>query len=348
MSIELKRKLILGSNGYPEFADYEDKALQDGYIRVRTLFGAPKHGTETTEIQEDPFQSEYYDEQLHLFRERNTPRPSRVLGLGNMWVGRVEETGSGMTGFKVGELAAGYGTLQSDHTLPAANALHVPDEMSWKAAVCFDPLQFALGGIRDSGMRLGDRVLISGQGAIGLMAAQAARAAGALFVAVADPLEKRRKAGLENGADAAYDPLTDDYGFELRDLTEGVGVDVVIETSGSYEALQQGLRALAYNGCMACVGWFKNKHSLLNLGKEGHFNQQRIVFSRACSEPNNDYPRWDFKRIKKAAWEMLEKGMVNCENIVDPVVPFAESAEAYQKYVIEGSSDSVKLGVNFK
>lgn len=44
---------------------------------------------------------------------------------------------------------------------------------------------------------------------------------------------------------------------------------------------------------------------------------------------------------------MLEKGMVNCENIVNPVVPFAESAEAYQKYVIEGSSDSVKLGIDF-
>ncbi|MGE0074179.1 MAG: zinc-binding alcohol dehydrogenase [Sphaerochaetaceae bacterium] len=348
MKNQQNKKLILGKDRLPEFLTFDDEPLMEGYIRVASRFGAPKHGTELTEITEDPFNTDYYDEEEHIFKRRQTPRPSRILGLGNMWVGETTEIGPGVSDVRIGQLVAGYGALQINHTVQANKVLPMPDTMSWKSAVCFDPLQFALGGIRDSRMGLGDRVLVSGQGAIGLMAAQAARIAGASLVVVTDPVAKRREAGLANGADAALDPQNCDYGLELRSMTRGKGVDVVIETSGNYYALEQGLRALAYGGTIACVGWFKQKKVELNFGREGHFNQQNIRFSRACSEPNNDYPRWDFDRIKATAWEMLVKGLFDCENIVDPVVPFAQSAQAYTKFIIEGSPESVKLGVSFQ
>ncbi|MFR6331898.1 MAG: hypothetical protein ACLUOI_25885 [Eisenbergiella sp.] len=45
------------------------------------------------------------------------------------------------------------------------------------------------------------------------------------------------------------------------------------------KALEQGIRALAYNGSMALAGWFKECHIPIHLGREGHFNQQNIFFS---------------------------------------------------------------------
>lgn len=110
-------------------------------------------------------------------------------------------------------------------------------------------------------------------------------------------------------------------------------MDVVLETSGTYIAIQQGLRALAYGGTLAMVGWLKECKYPIHLGYEGHFNQQKIVFSRACSEPNTDYPRWSFDRICKEAWQMLCKGMFKCENIVNPVVPFEECDKGYLYYI---------------
>ena len=79
--------------------------------------------------------------------------------------------------------------------------------MLWKSALCLDPAQFALGGIRDCQVRLGDRVAVFGLGAIGAIAAQMAKAAGAAYVAVVDPIQKRRDAAVAVGADAAFDPL---------------------------------------------------------------------------------------------------------------------------------------------
>ncbi|MBN2860948.1 MAG: zinc-binding alcohol dehydrogenase [Sphaerochaetaceae bacterium] len=348
MDNEMKWRLILGEHRTPEFQHYDEPLLKTGCVRVLTRFGAPKHGTELTEIAEDPFNSDYYDETEHIFKKRPAPREMKTLGLGNMWVGEITEVAPDVTAVQVGQKVAGYGALQHTHTVPADRVLPMPLDMDWKTAVCFDPLQFALGGIRDSHFRIGDTVLISGQGAIGLMAAQCARLAGASLVVVADPIEKRREVGLKNGADYAFDPREVDVGLQLRMMTGGRGVDIVIETSGNYHAVEEGLRALTYQGTLACVGWFKHQKVELNFGREGHFNQQRIIFSRACSEPNNDYPGWDFKRIKAVAWDMLVKGRFTCDAIVDPVVPFSRAAEAYTDYVIKGSPNSVKLGVSFQ
>lgn len=341
------KELLANEQYMPRLFDYEDRPLLEDEVRVKSIYGAPKHGTELTDIKELPFAEKYYDEDLHMFLQRKERVSTACNGLGNMCVGVVTELGKNVEGFAMGQQVACYGHLAQTHAVKAGELLRLPEQMTWKQAMCYDPMQFALGAIRDAQLRLGDKVLISGLGAIGQMAAQAARAAGASFVAVSDPIEIRRTAALENGADAAFNPLEGDMGYELRNMTEGMGVDVVIETSGNYKALEQGLRALAYNGNMALSGWFKECHIPIHLGREGHFNQQNVFFSRACSEPNREYPRWSFDRICKESWQLLASGSINCENIVCPIVDFAECDKAYVEYIMEHPEKSIKMGVKF-
>ena len=85
----------------------------------------------------------------------------------------------------------------------------------------------------------------------------------------------------------------------------------------------------------------------LDFGCEAHFNQPNLLFSRACSEPNRDYPRWDFDRICAECWEMLSRGWFNCENVVQPVVKFEDAAQTYMD-IFDDPSNSVKLGVTFE
>lgn len=341
------KHLLANENYEPQLFDYEEKPLEADEVRVKCVYGAPKHGTEMTGIKAQPFEEQYYDEELKIFRKREKRESSVFGGMGNMWVGVITETGEAVTGYSVGQQVAGYGNLAETHAVKAEKLLDMPEGMTWKQVMCYDPMQFAMGGLRDAYLRIGDTVLISGLGAIGQMAAQAAKAAGASFVAVSDPIELRRKTALENGADIAFNPMEQDMGMELRRLTDGVGVDVVIETSGNYKAMEQGLRALAYNGNMALCGWFKECHIPINLGREGHFNQQNVFFSRACSDPNRDYPRWSFERICKESWKLMASGKINCENIVFPVVKFAECDKEYKHYIIEHPEESIKMGVEF-
>lgn len=142
-------------------------------------------------------------------------------------------------------------------------------------------------------------------------------------------------------------PIGTDVGKEIKTLTGKQGADVIIETSGYADALQSALRGLAYGGTISYVAFAKPFAEGFNLGREAHFNNAKIVFSRACSEPNPDYPRWSRKRIEETCWELLMNGYLNCEDLIDPVVTFANSPESYMQYVDQHPEQSIKMGVTF-
>ncbi len=349
----MPKRLIATAPRKAVLTDYEDPPLAPDQVRARVEYASPKHGTELARFRgENPLAASYYDEDWRLFLHHDgegSADPETVI-LGNQWVGVITEKGSLVEDFDVGDSVCGYGGIQETQMIRAVDNPHLlkaPAGMSWKSAVCFDPAQFALAGLRDCNMRLGDRVAVFGLGAIGALAAQMARLAGAGYVTVADPIAKRREAALRAGADAALDPAAQDVGLELKKATSKAGVDVVIETSGNEQALQQALRGLAYGGTIAYVGWARRFGGILNLGQEAHFNDANIVFSRASSEPNRDHPRWNRRRIEETCWKMLASGMIDCEEIVDPVVPFAESPRGYEEFVDRHPEKSVKLGIIF-
>jgi threonine dehydrogenase-like Zn-dependent dehydrogenase len=260
------------------------------------------------------------------------------------------EKGDGVRRFSVGDRVCGYGGIRETQVLDTGEGpflLPVPDGMPWKNALCLDPAQFAHGGVRDGQVRLGDRVAVFGLGAIGAIAAQMAKVAGADYVAVVDPIEKRRDAAVAVGADAAFDPLREDVGLELKRATNRAGMDAAIETSGNEQALQQALRGLGYGGTIAFVGWARAFSGTLDLGREAHFNNANLVFSRASSEPGRDHPRWDRRRIATSCWNMLASGKIDCQRIVDPVVSFDEAPRAYEEYVDRNPHESIKLGIAF-
>jgi len=351
----MPRRLVAAGSRKAVLADYEEPPLKPDQARVRVEYASPKHGTELAVFRgEDPFAADLYDEDWRLFLKRDQaaqePRSNGRPVLGNQWVGVIVETGAEVEGFRVGERVCGYGGIQETQVVRAVGnprLFRVPEDMPWQNALCLDPAQFALAGVRDSRMRLGDRVAVFGLGAIGAIAAQMAKSAGASHVAVVDPIRRRRQAALEAGADAALDPAGHDIGLELKKATDRLGVDAVVETSGDERALQQALRGLAYGGAIAFVGWARAFSGSLDLGKEAHFNGANIVFSRASSEPNRDHPRWDRDRIMRSCWDMLAAGRIDCSRVVDPVIPFAESPRGYERFVDRDPESSVKLGVAF-
>jgi len=82
----------------------------------------------------------------------------------------------------------------------------------------------------------------------------------------------------------------------------------------------------AFGGNVAVVGWAKECKGGLDFGAEAHFNIPNLIFARACSDPNRDHPCWDFVRIMDTCWQLLSDGQLQCEEIIQPVAPFAESA----------------------
>ena len=323
----MPKELVAIAPRQPVLSDYEDGPLPADSVRVRVEFGAPKRGTEMTM---------YYG-----LRGAGFPQ-----GLGNMCVGKVSEIGSEVEGVEIGERVAGYGHLKETHTWNAQRILKMNERMTWKEAVCYDPAHFALAAVRDGQVRVGDRVAVFGLGALGLMSQQFAKIAGADFVAVVDPIEGRRAVAEKTGADLVLDSTACNVGEALKEATGGLGVDVAIETSANYHALDDAIRSVAFEGTVVVVGWAKECKGGLDLGAVAHFNIPNLIFARANSDPNRDHPRWSFGRIIDTCWKWLSEGRFDCEDIVAPVVPFADAAAAYEE-MDNHPERSVKLGVSF-
>lgn len=350
------KKLVATAPRVAEFMDYEDREIKANEVKVKVEFAAPKHGTELADFRGvSPFIDGKFDEEWRVFMERDADEPRGVefgeLPIGNMFVGTITEIGSAVTEYAVGDRVCSYGPIKETQIVNAVDNYKLrkmSKDASAKNAVCYDPAQFALCGVRDANVRPGDNVVVIGLGAIGMIALQIAVKLGASTVIGIDPIEKRRIVAQKLGAHYVLDNTACDAGLEIKKLTGKMGADAIIETSGNVHALQAAIKGLAYNGTIAYVAFAKPFPAGLWLGQEGHFNQGKIVFSRACSEPLPEYPRWTRKRIEDVVWEMLMNGYLDCEDIIDPVIPFEDAAEGFMQYVDREPASSIKLGITFE
>ncbi|MDY0290585.1 MAG: zinc-binding alcohol dehydrogenase [Sphaerochaeta sp.] len=349
------RKLVAIEPRKASLLSYEDRPIRSDEVKVAVSFASPKHGTELSDFRgTTPFVDGKFDPELQVFIERE-PQESRgiVFGdlpLGNMFVGTVTECGHDVREYQVGDRVCSYGPIRETQIVKAVDNYKLRkmgQNDSAKNAVCYDPAQFALGAIRDSNVRPGDVVVVYGLGAIGLIACQLAVKLGAAQVIAVDPISIRRDLALSYGVHVAIDPMQGDVGLEIKKITDKRGSDVIIETSGQVSALQSALRGLAYGGTLAYVAFPKPFPAGLWLGQEAHYNNGKIVFSRAGSEPNPDYPRWSRKRIEDTVWNMLMNGYLDCESLIYPLVSFESSVEAYSEFVDVSPEKSIKLGIMF-
>lgn len=138
--------------------------------------------------------------------------------------------------------------------IPAANALPIPDTMSFDAAaVSTDMMGTQWSAQRRLGVSGADTVAIFGIGPMGCAGILIAKALGARVIAV-DVLDSRLEMAKRLGADELVDSRTVDAATRLKELTGGEGVDVAVDCSGNPAAQNAALDAARRFGGVAFVG----------------------------------------------------------------------------------------------
>ncbi len=339
----MPREYVITKPGELVLREYPEPEPGPHQVKVRAEFGAAKHGTEMAFYKGYFFDRGGYDDEYQLCRDE--PPGWFDFGAGNMVVGVVEAVGLEVERLKEGDRVFHYSSFR-EVTLMPEDARLLPDGVGWKAAVCLDPADFAMGAVRDGHVRIGDAVAVFGLGAIGQFAVQLAKLAGACPVIGVDLYGLRRDVAAKYGADLVLDPNAEDVGLRIKKETGKRGADVCIDFSGSDAGLHSAIRAVAYGGTVVEGSFPRPGCPNLDLGAEAHMNRPTIVFSRSCSEPNPDYPRWDERRLIDCCWRMLRDGLLQAEDIVQPVVPFDEVLEHYPK-IATAPETNLKLGVRF-
>src|SRR5690625_4835406 len=149
--------------------NYKDEPINSNEVKVEIEYASPKHGSELAAFRgESPHVDDYYDEEWQAFLPRDASQGSGDVefgnwNLGNQWVGKIIKVGSDVKDYRIGDRVCGYGGVRETHNVVAVDnfyLLKMPSSMSWQNAVCLDPAIFALGGMRDGHVRVGDRVAV--------------------------------------------------------------------------------------------------------------------------------------------------------------------------------------------
>lgn len=138
---------------------------------------------------------------------------------------------------------------------PKNELFKIPDEVSFEQAVLFDVLGVGLHAVRRSEMKVGDDVVVSGCGSIGLSVIQTAVLGGACRVIAFDPSEERRALALQAGADYALDPENkEDRAFARKVLSHTGGAHVCFEAAGVPTSTQTCADLCMANGQVIVIG----------------------------------------------------------------------------------------------
>jgi len=205
------------------------------------------------------------------------------MTIGHEFVGEVAELGAEVKGFAPGDRVSGEGHITCGHCrncragrrhlcrntvgvgvdrpgcfaeylcIPAVNAFRMPDDVSDDLGAILDPLGNATHTALSFDL-VGEDVLITGAGPIGLMAAAVVRHVGARFVVVTDVNDYRLALARGMGADLAVDPRATSLDEVMDQLGMVEGFDVGLEMSGNPEALADMLRAMDHGGRVAVLG----------------------------------------------------------------------------------------------
>ena len=215
---------------------------------------------------------------------------------------------------------------QSTYVVPAQMPVRLPDGLDPVLGVFLANIETATNVVIDAAPRLGERVAVFGQGVVGLLITQLLRLTGVSQIIVVEPVARRRELACQVGADVALVASGETLGA-IRDLTDGAGVDLVIEASGSAAALDQALDALVFGGTCVVCSWYGTKPVELRLGGAFHRRRLRIVSSQVSTIDAALQPRWTHQRRLALARDLLPG--LELSSLISHRIPLERAAEAF-------------------
>lgn len=261
------------------------------------------------------------------------------LPMGYCNVGTVLEVGQGVTGFSVGDRVASNGKHAEVVCVPKNLCARVPDCVSDEAAAFTVIGAIGLQGIRLIQPTLGEVVVVTGLGLIGLMTVQLLKAHGCRVLGLdydASKLALAKKLGAETvDLNQNADPLGAAMAF-----SRGRGVDAVIITAStkSSEPVHQAAQMCRKRGRIVLVGVIG-----LELSR-ADFYEKELSFQVSCSygpgrydssyeDNGHDYPvgyvRWTEQRNFEAVLDMLADGRLQTDLLISHHIPFDQATTAY-------------------
>ena len=273
------------------------------------------------------------------------------LALGYCNVGTVSEIGRGVEGFAIGDRVVSNGKHAEVVCVPKNLCAKIPDGVSDEAASFTVLAAIGLQGIRLVNPTMGECVVVTGLGLIGLVTVQMLRAQGCRVLGI-DYDPARLALARQFGAETVNPGAGEDVLAAAQALSRGRGVDAVIITAStkSNEPVSQAAHMCRKRGRIVLVGVVG-----LELSR-ADFYEKELTFQVSCSygpgrydpayeEGGQDYPvgfvRWTEQRNFEAVLDLMASGQLDVEALISHRFPLEKAVEAYDLL----SSGEPSLGI---
>lgn len=226
------------------------------------------------------------------------------------------------------------GVFQEYVAHEAALCFKLPDNVDTMEGALIEPLAVGFHAANQGGAHAGQTAVVFGAGCIGLVSMMALKAEGVSKVYVVDIMQKRLDKALELGATGVINSMDKNVQDEISRLTEGKGVDLVIETAGMEITTRQAIHIAKKGSTIVLVGYSKT-------------GEMTLPLSLALDKELTFKTVFRYRHIYPMAIEAVASGKVNLKGIVSNVFSFDDIQNAMDKSVSDKANivkSVVKIG----
>ncbi len=278
------------------------------------------------------------------------------MEMGYCNVGEVLSAGKGTSGYHPGDRVASNGKHAEVVSVPVNLCAKIPDKVSDDEAAFTVLGAISLQGIRLAQPTLGEFIVVTGLGLIGLLTVQLLKANGCRVLGI-DLDEQKLALAREFGAETVNLNVGENPVSTAMSLSKGLGVDAVIVTAAtkSNEPIHQAALMCRKRGRIILVGV-----TGLELSRDD-FYEKELTFQVSCSygpgryDPNyedkgNDYPigyvRWTEQRNLTAALDLMASGRLNVKPLISHRFSIDEAPAAYE--LVAGKTPSLGILLEYQ
>ena len=372
----MQQLLLDNRSGELTISQLPDPVLGRGEILIRTAWSIISTGTEraavasasSSVLERAVRRPDQVRMVLESVRDRGiretVGRVQRTLNktvpLGYCYSGVVQAVALDIRDIAVGQRVAGVGWGEGSHAemlaAPRNHLVKVPDGVELRDSAFVGVGSIALEGVRRAKVQLGDRVLVSGLGLLGLLAGQLLRAAGCHVFGL-DPDVSRLRRAEELGFDAVSSTDAATLSHRALSFTDGEGFDACLITahSASADPLQTAVELSRVRGRIVIVGVVD-----VRLNRDLMYAKEiEVTISRAFGPGSYDeryqfsgidYPaefvRWAANRNMAEFVHLLGRGDVVVAPLITHQVPFSDAPTVYAG-MLQRPSDYVGVALDF-
>lgn len=254
------------------------------------------------------------------------------LKYGYAAVGRVVEVGEAVDRSWLGRAVFAFQPHQTHFVSPVTDLVPLPASLDLEEGVFIPNLETAIGLVHDGRPLAGERVVVFGQGIVGLLTTCLLARMPLARLVTLDRYPRRRQTSIASGAHACLDPsgsaIEANVRAALQAGEESGGADLSIELSGDPSTLNLAIATTGQDGRIVIGSWYGRKTAPLDLGSRFHRSRLRLIGSQVSRLDPELAGRWTKARRLGYALDLLPA--LRPSSFISHRVPFEQAPEAYR------------------